>query len=235
MNTELKTLQLDENAKMVVTELVGQHALIVVDFLKDKEKISEFIIAEELDMEINNTRNILYKLLEHNIVSFIRRKDRIKGWYICYWDFNPSMVPHLKYKILLEKQNKLKERLNAETCGQYYICTHACSRMTFEDAVEQNFKCTECGTIMQEQDNTRTKEFLVQRIAELDKEIKRATPERKIAYEEEIVVKIIKETVSKQKSAVKTPVKKAVAKKSAIKKVVAKKAPVKKVIAKKKR
>jgi transcription initiation factor TFIIE subunit alpha len=179
--TKMKETQ--DDTSMVVTELVGAHAMPIIDFLKGKEKISEFIIAEELNMEINETRNVLYKLLEHNIVSFLRKKDKIKGWYICYWDFNPHMVPQLKYKILQGKRDRMVERLKQEEQGQYYICKFACSRMTFEHAIEQNFKCNECGTIMQEQDNTRTKEFLRERITELEGQVKAAEPRRRIAQE----------------------------------------------------
>jgi transcription initiation factor TFIIE subunit alpha len=185
-----------EDVKMVVSELVGAHAMPIIEFLEGKEKISEFIIAEELNMEINETRNILYKLLEHNIVSFLRKKDKLKGWYICYWDYNQHMVPQLKYKILQSKLQKLKERLTQEESGQYYICKNACTRLTFEGAVEQNFKCTECGTIMQEQDNTRTKEFLRERIAELEGQVKAAEPKRKIAYE--VVPKPVKKAAVKK-------------------------------------
>jgi transcription factor E len=160
--------QVHADTQMVVCELVGEHAMQIIAFLRGKEKISEFIIAEELEMEINEVRNILYKLLEHNIVRFLRKKDRIKGWYICYWDFNPDMIPHLKTKILKGKLEKLQERLEQESSAQYYICSRACTRLPFDEAMEQNFKCAECGTILQEQDNTRTKEFLTERIAELE-------------------------------------------------------------------
>ncbi len=191
LNTQEK-YNLDAQSTFVVKELVGDHALQIIDFLQDKEKISEFIIAEELGMEINETRNILYKLLEHNIVTFLRKKDRIKGWYICYWDFNPGMMLYLQHKILVEKREKMQERLNQEEEGQFFICKNTCSRMTFELAVEQNFKCSECGQVMQDQDNTRTKEFLRERITELDAQIKVATPKRKVAYEEEPVIKVAK-------------------------------------------
>lgn len=204
MNTQY---DLDEHTVFVVSELVGAHALPIIDFLKDKEKISEFIIAEELGLEINETRNVLYKLLEHNIVMFLRKKDRIKGWYICYWDFNPTMVPHLKHKILVEKRAKLQDRLSAEEEGQYFICRNACSRMTFETAVEQNFKCSECGQIMQEQDNARTKEFLRERINELDTQVKAAEPKRRVALEAPVIVKAAlkatKTTAAKKKPAAK--------------------------------
>ena len=188
-----------EDVKTVVSELVGPHALPIIAFLEGKEKISEFIIAEELNMEINETRNILYKLLEHNIVSFLRKKDKIKGWYICYWDFNPGMIPQLKYKILTSKLEKMRERLGQEQQGQYFICKNGCTRLTFEGAVEQNFKCTECGTIMQEQDNTRTKEFLSERIGELTKEVKHAEPKRQVAYHEMPKAKKAKKIVVKAK------------------------------------
>ena len=151
----------------VVKELVGDEALDIIFYLRGKTRISEFIIAEELDLEIHKTRNILYRLLEHNIVTFMRKKDKIKGWYICYWDFNESLVPYLSEKIASQKVDKLKERLNREQGGQFYMCKNACVRMDFEKAIEFNFKCPECGEIMNLQDNNRTIEFLKQRIKEL--------------------------------------------------------------------
>jgi len=153
----------------VVTELVGEHALPIVDFLRGKTKISEFIIAEELELEINETRNILYKLFEHNIVTFLRKKDRIKGWYICYWDLNEHMVPQLQRKLNVQKLEKMKERLAKEQEGTFFLCNNACSRMDFDKAMEFQFKCPECGGLMSQQDNARTIEFLKQRIEELQK------------------------------------------------------------------
>jgi transcription initiation factor TFIIE subunit alpha len=152
----------------VVTELVGEEALPIVFYLKGKKKISEFIVAEELDLEINRTRNILYRLDEHNIVTFLRKKDKIKGWYICYWDFNDKIIPELALKIKQNKIEKLKERLEQEKSNTFYMCKNACARMVFDRAIEHNFKCPECGEIMHEQDNKRTIEFLTERLKEME-------------------------------------------------------------------
>jgi transcription initiation factor TFIIE subunit alpha len=151
----------------VVTELVGAEALPIIFYLRGKTKISEFIIAEELDMEIHRARNLLYRLLEHNVVFFHRKKDKIKGWYICYWDFNESIITYLAEKIRTEKITKLQERLAKEQGGQFFMCRNACARMDFEKAIEFSFKCPECGEIMHQQDNARTIEFLMGRIKEL--------------------------------------------------------------------
>jgi len=94
----------------VVKELVGDEALPFVFYLRGKKNISEFIIAEELDEEIHRTRNILYRLFEHNVVTFNRKKDKIKGWYICYWDFNEKVIPYLAQKI---KHDKIQAKQKA--------------------------------------------------------------------------------------------------------------------------
>lgn len=154
----------------VVTELVGEDALPIVDYLRGKTRISEFIVAEELDIEIHKTRFLLYKLLEHNLVSFLRKKDKIKGWYICYWDLNEEMVEHLDEKIRQQKIEKLKERLDREEGNQFYMCRNACARMDFERSIEFNFKCVECGEIMHPIDNAKTIDFLKTRITELETE-----------------------------------------------------------------
>jgi len=151
----------------VVTEMVGEEALPIVRYLQGKKNVSEFIIAEELDLEIHKTRNTLYKLLEQNIVMFKRKKDKIKGWYICYWDFNNQNIPHLADKIKEEKVKKLRERLEREKDGIFFMCRTACVRMDFETSMDFNFKCPECGEIMNEQNNERTIQFLQERITEL--------------------------------------------------------------------
>ncbi len=147
-----------------------QDAEEIVFYLQGKENISEFIIAEELDLEIHRTRNLLYRLLDSNVVSFKRKKDKIKGWYICYWDFNEPAISHLEEKLRLETIAKLRARLETERGGFFYMCRHAHVRQNFENAFEDDFKCPECGELMNQQDNARTISFLNERIANLEKE-----------------------------------------------------------------
>jgi len=160
-----------QKIESVVKELVSEEAVPIVLYLIGKTRVSEFIIAGELDLEIHKARNLLYKLLEHNVLFFHRKKDKIKGWYICYWDFNEKIIPFLDDKIKVNKLTKLKERLEKESSSTFYMCKNACTRMDFEKAMEFNFKCPECGELMDEQNNVRTVEFLKERIQELHEEI----------------------------------------------------------------
>jgi len=159
----------------VVTELVGEEALGIINFLKKNKHASEFKIAEDLKQEIHFTRNVLYRLLEHNLVSFIRKKDKIKGWYICYWDFKEESISHLDLKIKKNKLHRLENRLGKENNNFFFMCKSACTRMNFDRAAEFEFKCPECGQLMNEQNNERTIEFLQEKIKDLKKEIAKAS------------------------------------------------------------
>lgn len=155
----------------IILEVSGEEGLDIVKYLEGKENISEFIIAEELKIEIHKTRTILYRLMDFNLATFIRKKDKDKGWYICYWTFHKEMINHTYYKLKQEKLDKLYERLTKEEGSQFFMCRNACTRMDFEKAVDFEFKCPECGELMNQQDNSRTIEFLRTRIDELQKEI----------------------------------------------------------------
>lgn len=246
--------------KQVVPEEDAERILF---YLRGKSNISEFIIAEELDLEIHRTRNLLYKLLDVNLVSFKRKKDKIKGWYICYWDFNETIIPHLEEKLRMDTIKKLKNRLDNEAEGFFYMCRFAHTRQGFEEAFEYNFKCPECGELMNQVDNSRTIEFLKKRISDLEEVQAQFEAEREVVLSEsrkkaekileaerkraqelekrkqdllakrQLAEQKAKEKEAKEKESNEQPVKKEPSKKAETTKTVSKKSPVKKVTVKK--
>lgn len=156
----------------VISEATGADVLPVVKYLKTRKNISEFQIAEGINFKVNHIRSILYRLQTKNLVTYYRKKDKIKGWYISYWSFNPEGAAYLEVTLKNNKLSELKERLSKEEKyeGLFYICPNFCSRLEFEKATEVNFKCPECGEVLKHQDNTRTIEMLKTKIEELSKE-----------------------------------------------------------------
>src|SRR3989344_5349786 len=70
----------------IVSSVVGKNAAGIVDLLYNKKNVNEFLIAKKLNLTINQTRTILYKLADEGLVSFIRKKDSKKGgWYTYFW------------------------------------------------------------------------------------------------------------------------------------------------------
>ncbi len=158
----------------VVAESVGEDALDVVFYLKGKKDISEFKIADDLKMEIHAVRNVLYRLNNEHLVTYRRKKDREKGWYISYWTFNQPRIVELEGIIRRRKLQKFRERLEQEEKHKdnYFLCPNACVRMDFPTATDHDFKCPECGSILNQQDNQRTIDSLQKRIKTLEKQLK---------------------------------------------------------------
>jgi len=154
----------------ILKEAVGEDVMPIVNFLKSRKNISEFIIAEKTKVEIHQVRNILYRMHSVNLASYKRKKDSKKGYYISYWTFHAKKVKDLLISMHKEKLDKLKTRLQKEEAnkGCFFLCSNACSRLDFEQSTEVEFKCPECGTLLQQQDNTRTIDHLRDKIKEME-------------------------------------------------------------------
>jgi len=154
----------------IISQVIGDDAIPIIKYLRDRKNVSEFKIADNVKYDMQKTRNLLYRLNSHNVATYIRKKDRAKGWYISYWTFNRKSVKDMISRIKKEKINKLKERLKKEeeSAGHFYICSKACARLDFDQATEFNFKCPECGSLLNMQDNTKTIENLRKRIKEIE-------------------------------------------------------------------
>jgi transcription initiation factor TFIIE subunit alpha len=153
----------------VVEHVAGQDVLPLIGVLKGRKNVSEFTIAEELKEEINTIRNKLYRLYDSNLVEFTRKKDKKKGWYIYYWTFVPSRIPFLLKELKRKKLQKLQDRLKAEEANNFFECTNKCMRLTFEKAMDHEFKCPECGSLMNQEDNAKKIEHLQKEIQILEK------------------------------------------------------------------
>ena len=157
----------------VVSEVAGADVIPVIKYLKNKKNISEFKIAEDLGLEVNKTRNILYRLHGANLVSFIRKKDKEKGWYIYYWTFNQARIRDLMLTLKKNKVIKLNERLERENQCNFFICENTCMRLDFEQAMCFDFKCPECGLLMNQQNNKEIIDKIKKEIKQLEQELKK--------------------------------------------------------------
>jgi len=156
----------------VITEVAGADVIPLVDTLKKKKNISEFDLAKDIDREVNQTRNMLYRLFNANLVTFIRKKDKQKGWYIYYWTFNPKRVQYLFTYLKRKRLQKLEERVEREESNHFFMCMNKCIRLDFEQAMDFEFKCPECNEIMNQEENQAVVDNVKKEIIKLEKELK---------------------------------------------------------------
>ena len=227
----------------LITTLVGEDVLPLFHILLLKSNISEFKLAEMLNITVNQVRNMLYRLNEHTLVDFIRKKDKKKGWYIYYWSLNKKRLDGVTLKLKQKQLEDLKVRFSREKEGLFYVCPMGCMRLQMEQAMEYEFRCQECGTLMKEQDNQKTVSNIKKMISDLEQELQVQEEEKlkknslKQAREKKIAEKLEAKKIVKKAPVKKTEIKTAPAKKEAEKKAPAKeisgKKEVKKVLPKK--
>ena len=144
------------------------------------ENIKERIEGTGIDFEpdgseilkLNTVRKTLYKLYSEKLAQFRRIRDKSTGWFIYYWWHEFDFLE----EILLEKkkliQRKLRDRLQFEEKNYFFLCKN-CNQINtkykFDEAFELNFRCPDCGSPLEAQDNQNIINFLKEKIVLSDK------------------------------------------------------------------
>lgn len=165
--------------KTIVEDLIGKPPTPIIDLLHEKKDVNEFTIAKKLDLTINQTRNILYKLSDYGLVSFIRKKDKKKGWYIYFWTLNTYKSLKLLEENLKKESEELKKELENRTKNQFYTCNTCMLEVSEENALLNNFACPECEEIYEVSEGAGLKQQIEKRINKIKKEMELVSEERK--------------------------------------------------------
>src|SRR3989344_3248854 len=141
--------------KEAMALIAGKPAEDLVDLLDTHKHVNEFIIAKKLNLTINQTRNILYKISDYGLVSSIRKKDKRKGWYTYFWKIEILKALDFLKENLLKKIDNAEHQIKSRETKRFYFCERCHIELTEENALLNNFTCNECGSILSLRDNTK--------------------------------------------------------------------------------
>jgi len=140
--------------KDIMVLIAGKQSEPIVDLLDGKKYVNEFIIAKKLDLTINQTRNILYKISDQGLVSFTRKKDKRKGWYTYFWKIEILKCLEFLRTILLKRMDQIAHQIKSRETKEFYSCEKCNIEFSEENALLHTFMCNECGEIVTRKDNT---------------------------------------------------------------------------------
>jgi transcription initiation factor TFIIE subunit alpha len=120
---------------------------------------------------------MLYLLHNHNLVGFTRKKDKQKGWYIYYWTLLPESITFLYLKKKKEMVEQLKQKLDEEGKELFFVCPNNCARLNFDQAMDFEFHCPECGELLSQDASQKTEE-IKKKIDQIEGELKSPSPEK---------------------------------------------------------
>src|SRR3989344_3273822 len=164
--------------KDIIKDFAGATAVGVVDLLHDKKNVNEFLIAKKLGLTINQTRNILYRLADEGLVSFVRKKDSRKGgWYTYFWTLSSGKsLSKFKDKLLKNLEN-LNGQLQSRLTKTFYYCKNCDIEYNEENALLHEYTCPECGEILGVRELEAVTKGLQQEIARINKVLEEVNKE----------------------------------------------------------
>jgi transcription factor E len=144
----------------------------IVEILFGKKDVNEFLIAKKMDLTINQVRNILYKLSAEGLVTFIRKKDKRKGWYIYYWTLKTEKCLVKLEQSLIKKIEELNSVLKSRETKRFYVCKPCGIEVTEEKALDNGFSCEECAEVYELSDNSSSIRDTKAKTTKVEKDLK---------------------------------------------------------------
>lgn len=204
--------------KEIVVSLAGKSAEGIIDMIEGKKYVNEFLIAKKLNLTINQVRNILYKISDYGLVSFIRKKDKKKGWYTYFWKIENIKSLEFLRENLLKKMAQIRSQIDSRKSKEFYTCERCNIEFTEETALVHNFMCNECGEIMSRKDNTPVIKEYTRDFDKLNRELNSIDEELKIEREKIEKIKFREIKKEEKKKAEEKQKKKLASKKVPVKK-----------------
>jgi transcription initiation factor TFIIE subunit alpha len=135
-------------------------------------------------------------------VSFARKKDEKKGWYIYSWSLNvPKALERLK--AMKEKElDNLGHQLKSRENKRFYRCPNECMGFNEESAMLQHFTCPECGSVLQLESGEELSKDLKTKIEKAKREIADISGELKL-LDDARLIRVEKDRLKKRKKKLK--------------------------------
>ena len=81
-----------------------------------------------------------------------------------------GVLEEMRLRTLLRSR---RQRLDYENSSQFYHCgNNDCTRVTFEDALDEFFKCPSCGGVLNLKKNEKSQKAFAKQIDKMKKEMR---------------------------------------------------------------
>ncbi|MFH1306757.1 MAG: hypothetical protein ABIH83_03855 [Candidatus Micrarchaeota archaeon] len=133
----------DPRVRKWLVQMVGEYSIHVIQ--EFNQEMSDEELAKKSNIRASDVRVVLNRLHSSGLASYSRSRDRNSGWYSYIW--------RLDNKHAKELADGVGEIINEKEMGgvgeeaEYYYCPKEGveTRVRFEVALEQKFKCISCG------------------------------------------------------------------------------------------
>ncbi|HJJ48864.1 MAG TPA: transcription factor [Methanocorpusculum sp.] len=148
-------------------KLVGDEGIGLI-YSCPKEELSDEEIAEQTEINLNSVRHSLYNLYEHRLAEYRRIKNNETGWLTYLWKLRLDNIDSVLKAEMKVAAEKLAARLKYDENNDFYQCKNCGTMLTFNNAMEENFVCPQCGDMLAHFDAELLVAALARRVKEMN-------------------------------------------------------------------
>lgn len=149
--------------------LVGDEGYRVIQRLPP-DWITDERIAEMTNTKLNTVRRTLNILYENRLAEYRRERNEENGWLTYIWRLNSDNIGQVIQAESDKLSQILRHRLDFERDNIFYVCRNGYRRFHFDTATELAFRCPECDSELEYEDNDEIVDAIKRRIDELKDE-----------------------------------------------------------------
>jgi transcription factor E len=125
-----------------VLESIGNKGLQIL--LSMGDGATDEIIEQKTKLRIAEIRSILNHLHSYGFVEYTREKNMQNGWFTYTWKVNNDRAMQNFVMIKRKEAERLRRAADSEDGAVIYRCGKGCTRIDFDSAMENKFKCPSC-------------------------------------------------------------------------------------------
>ncbi len=145
----------------------GDEGIDLFKYILENEPVTGEEIQEAYaDQKPSAIRKLLYALMQEHALEYHKDTDS-KGWETFTWQTDLPELRLIHMRRWQGEAAQLQKRIQLEQDHEWYACSHDHARVMFEDAMDQEFHCPECGSPMDAIDNSDHVALLQERLDEL--------------------------------------------------------------------
>lgn len=145
-------------AQEYLKKIGGEYAIDLVKICERKRKgvTDEHIGKKMKNLKVTEIRTILNRLHFLGIATYQKSRNTKTGWYSYSWGIKIPRIVELILDEWKEELDKLEKKVEFEKNYVFFGCkTRVCESTPFEIAAEYQFKCPQCGNVMESVDNEK--------------------------------------------------------------------------------
>jgi transcription initiation factor TFIIE subunit alpha len=160
-------VQVEELINELIERVAGEVGIIIYS-LRLKQEFTDDQLALELGIEINEIRRALFALYEIGLAEYKRKRDDETGWMEYFWKIHYDKEKEILRRELEKTKKKLEEKIELESNTVHYVCPNMCVKVSYDEAMELNFACPKCNSMLEYLDCSAAVEHAQEEIRKLE-------------------------------------------------------------------